>query len=315
MEYNARRSLTWGKRLFMVVLIMGIALYGVALLAERSKEPMRKGFEDYIAGATGHRATITELAVFELVPDTKFVLKGIDLRDSTDPKKILARAESLSLSLPAWRLFTGFIKYHAFELKNLELASGYVFPDKLQVTYAGITDGDIDTVPNLVVEGRYRDQDLLITGDMKREAAGKRWLYSFERSFPITFKLGMIEASGLYVRGLTTISLKQMQVVRGNDRAEFVFKDIDPEVPAGLMEGTINDVPVKGELNKSGETVTLSIRSEAQDAGSARKIVSFISLLEKDLGLEGQEDTGFRIVLENSDAGSGVTTQKEKETE
>lgn len=286
-----RKSLTWGKRLILVVLIMGAMIYGVLSLAEKYKEPMRLGMQDYLMQATGHDAEITSLTKLQLTPNIVFGLDGIDIRERAESRKVLLHADKAYISMPFWNLMLGINSYHALEVKGLQVATGYWLPKKIDISIAGISDKpDSEIPPNFLIDGTYNNLPLLVTAEMDRKAGKKFYKYSFKKEFPVTFKLGALEADGIYERGFTSASFKQVQMVKGADRAEFVARNVDTVPLSADIEGTINDVPFNAVLTKSGESNLLKITLASTGADDLKKVKRFVDSVSKDIGWSGKDN-------------------------
>lgn len=288
-------TMTWGKRLILVVIIMGTIFYGILSLAERNKDSLRKGIEDYLVEATGHPAEITDMVTVELTPNIVFRMNGINVRDKDDSGKVLVHADKAYISMPLWKMLLGQRDYIGFEIQNLEMAGGFYLPKKLTANFVGISDPSPEksSPAIMMVEGTYNDHPILITGDLKRKSSKKYYLYSFPDNFPFTFKIGALEADGLFVRGFNDVSLKQVQLTREDQRAEFVLRDIHFDPLNATSEGTINDNPFKATLKKFGENTVLTILpGPGADIG---EIKALIDNIKEDIGLA--EDDAFRIEI------------------
>lgn len=303
-------TMTWCKRVLLVVLIIGALFYGVLKVAERSTDSMRLGIQDYLSSATKNPAEVTELTTVQLIPEVVFRMGGVSILDKDDPKKALAKAEKAYFAIPLWKLFLGQKDYIGMEIQGLEFSGGYVLPKKLDLGFLGISDPSPEKggTPSMIADGHYNGLPLLITGEMTRHAAKKYYLYEFASAFPFTFKLGQTEADGLFTQGFNSISLKQVQLIRGDERAEFVLRDFKPNPVSGTIEGTINDQPFNGSLTTNGDNITLAI-VPGPDADIA-KIRTLVGKIEKDIGLKKDD----RLQVEIRDA-SGKEELNKKETD
>lgn len=287
----SRKSLTWGKRLVLVILIMGGMVYGVLSLAEKYKEPMRLGLEDYLESVSGQDAEITNLAKLQLTPNVVFGMNGIDIREKGEERKTLLHADKAYISIPFWNLMLGINSYHAFEVKGLKVATGYWMPKKVDISIAGISDkANTDLAPTFMIDGTYNNLPVLITAEMNRAAGKKFYKYSFPDDIPVTFKLGDLEGDGIYERGLTSATFKRVQMVKGADRAEFVMRKITLKPLNAEVEGTINDVPFNAVLTKSGQSNLLKIVPETTGPDDLKKIQRLVDAISRDIGWSGNED-------------------------
>lgn len=295
------KSVTWGKRVILALLVLGVCVYAMLGLAERSTNSLRLGFEDYLTGATGHNAEITELTSAELTPDVALRMKDVIIRDKADRNKVLARAESLFISSPIWSVMTGMARYIAIEAHGLELASGYFMPEKTSIRFAGITDPEPEKkTPQFIVEGTYNGHDVLATAEMERAGGRKHYLYKFGNAFHFTFKIGTIEAAGLYNRRLTHVVFENFVLTHGGRRATLtVTINGDDNAPATL-EGDVDGAAFTGrvETPDAGNNI-LRIMPAAADGPDFEKVASFAQDFAKDLALGGKETDPVRLVIGN----------------
>lgn len=290
-ELWRKQSMTWGKRLLLVILLMGAMIYGVLSFAEKYKDPMRLGLEDYLEKVSGQDAEITDLAKLQLTPNVVFGMNGIDIREKTEGRKTLVHVDKAYISIPFWNLMFGINSYHAFEVKGLKAATGYWMPKKVDITIAGISDKpNTDLSPTFLVDGTYNDLPVLITAEMERKAGKKFYKYSFPDSVPVTFKIGALEGDGIYERGLTDATFKRVQMVKGADRAEFVMRKLRLSPLHADIEGTINDVPFNAVLTKSGQSNLLKITPETTGAQDLKNVQRMIDSISKDIGWSGKGD-------------------------
>lgn len=309
MDKKLAKTLTWGKRLILVVLVVAGLIYLFLSLAERMKEPARLGIQDYLAQITGQAAEITDLELFELTPNMMFRFRGIDIRDKGDRKKVLAHADKFFIAMPAWRMYLGMRDYLGLEVRGLQLATGYVTPKKVDIHFAGISDpAPEEDKAQFLAEGVYNGHPLLITAEMQRKVAGKHYIYSFSGTFPFTFKVGSIEASGLFERNLNSVTLKQVQVVRGADRMEFVLKDLKNDPLHGIAEGSVNGIEFNGELKKSGDDIVFVLSPKNATDSQNQEIEQFLSKLRGDLGLN--DASIFHLDLSSVRPDNAYTTQE-----
>lgn len=309
MDKRFAKSLTWGKRLTLVVLVLVGLIYLFLSIAERMKEPARLGIQDYLSQLTGHTAEITDLELFELAPDMMFRFHGIDIRDKANHKKVLVHADKFFIAMPAWRMYLGMRAYLGLEVRGLEFATGYLTPKKIDISFAGISDpAPEESKAQFLAEGTYNNQSLLLTAEMQRKVAGKHYIYSFSGTFPFTFKLGSIEASGLFERGMSDVTFKQVQVVRGADRMEFVLKNVKNDPLHGVAAGSINGVEFNGELKKSGDDTLFVLTPVNATDGQSREIEAFLAKLRGDLGLD--ETSAFHLELAGAHPDNTSTTQE-----
>lgn len=298
-SHRMRTSITWGKRLVLTLLILGAAVYGVLSLAERSEDSIRLGLQDYLSRATGHEAEITDLVKPQLTPNIAFHMKGIVIRDKENRDKALAKAETAYIALPLWRVMAGVPRYLAFEVRNLELATGFLTPAKMTVGFAGISDPLPETKPaQFLVEGRYNDREMLLTAELERNRARRHYQYHLGGVFSFTFKLGGIEGTGFYHRRMTDALLDHVVLTRdGSELAMTVTLTGDEAAPA-TAEGTINGVGFNARLTKTGDDRVLTITPAAADEKDFQTIQTFVLAVAQDLALTDAETSGLRLAVE-----------------
>ncbi|PZQ45375.1 MAG: hypothetical protein DI551_07500 [Micavibrio aeruginosavorus] len=295
-----KTSLTWGKRLAIVVLILLAMSYGVLILAQRSKESLRLGLQDYLMEATGHQAEITHLAEANIVPQSVFKIQGILIRDKKDDKKVYASVKSAYISLPFFNMMFGRGVYSGFEMKGMEFASGYALPKKLTIDYAGVSDPSPETAtPVFMIEGLYNDYPLLMTMQMSRKQGKGGYLYRFNEITPMTYKLGPLEGDADYVRSFTTLSLEKGRFVLDGHEVEFTATDLDTRPLKARLKGRIDGLDFNGTLIKTNESMVLTIAPANHDENTLKTLKNVISIFQKTLGLTPDDKTMTITINEN----------------
>lgn len=299
-----RESLTWGKRLVIVILIMAGLFYGVVSLAQRSTDPLRKGLEDYLTKSTGHVGEITDLVEAKLVPLVLFKMKGINIRDAKDEKKIYVHADSAYISTAFWRMMLAG-GFYALEIKGLEIATGYLFPQKLTLDFAGISDPDVTVAPYLMAQGEYNKLPLLVTMEMERKQTRRGPVYTLGDNSMTSFKLGTMDGEAITARGFNSVSFESARLQKDGMIAEFTAKNIDSDPKNINIKGMIEGVPFNALLTGSVDNMTLKITPENTDPSNVAKIKRFTDAVMKDLALEDNtttvhvEITGASAATEN----------------
>lgn len=274
MTQNWRKdSMTWGKRIVFVLLIMVAAIYGVLSMASRSPEALRKGLEDYLVKSTGHYGEITELSSVKLVPDIMFEVKGVSVRDRDNFDKVYIYAQSANIGLPLWRMiFGGGGIYRAFEITGLQIATGYILPKKLSLDFAGIADPDPQSsAAQFILDGTYDNRPLLATMEMTRKATKRGPLYAFASKSLSTFKLGDTEGQGLVSRSLFSVSIEAGTLRSGGMNAEFTVADLHKDPLNMKIKGTVEGAGFNAVLTASGDNTLLSVTPDA-DVGTDGRI-------------------------------------------
>ncbi len=288
-------SITWGKRIILVLAILAGIFYGILNMAERSKDSIRLGLQDYMEKATGQKATITEMGTVELSPDMVFRMNGIIIKDREDDKKTLLNIEKAYVAMPFLGMALGQKKYIGFEIQNAEIASGFFLPKKTSISFAGISDPTPDSKdPYFLAEGMYNDRDAMISLRLNRKTEKDHYLYSVPSLSGFTFKIGETEASGLVRQKLFSVSLENLVVTNGPYRADLNIHNISKKTGDAEVAGSINSIPVKGSLSLSGENIVLTINPQTENAKDIQEVSKFAQLLREDLGIvDGQG--GFQI--------------------
>lgn len=264
--------------------------------AERNLEPIRMGLEDYLTQSTGQIAQITSMTKVELVPYTAFGLKGLSLRSRDEADKTLLTAEKIYVSLPLRTLLLGSMDYYALQAENVEIASSVFLPEKLLLSFAGISDKTPDDGPaSLIAEGRYNGQELLLTAALEREAGKKFYIYHFGKQSAVTFKLGEIEGYGVFKRSKQ--SLGNITLTRGPHRAIFSVDNIFSEDSLSL-DGTINGVAFTGTVEKRGDQKILKIIPVYTEKDDDKRVLNFIKIISKDIAIDDKAD----FIIEVDDA-------------
>ena len=301
-----KESLTWGKRLVLVIVIMGAIFYGVVSLAQRSTDPLRRGLEDYLTKTTGHIGEITELSEAKLVPLVLFKMTGINIRDAKDPKKIYMHADSAYISTAFWRMMVAG-GFYALEIKGLEIATGYFLPLKIVLDFAGICDPDPAFAPYLMAQGQYNKLPLLLTMEMERKQSRRGIVYTLGSNSMTSFKLGELEGEAITTRHFNNVSLESARLEKDGMVAEFTANNIDSQ-PANIdIKGRIEGVGFNALLTGSGDNISLKITPESNDAASLKKIKRFTDAVLKDLGLDGKN---FKVRVEITGMSTDVIENK-----
>lgn len=276
--------MTWGKRIVLVLFIMVAVVYAVLSLASRSPEALRKGLEDYLVKSTGHYGEITELSRIQLVPDVIFEVKGISVRDREDLDKIYIHAQSAHIGLPLWRMiFGGGGIYRAFEIRGLQLATGYLLPKKLALDFAGIADPDPQaSAAQFILDGTYNDRPLLATMEMTRKVTKRGPLYAFASKSLSTFKLGDTQGQGLVSRSFFSVSIEAGTLRSGGIGAEFTATDLHKDPLNINIDGTVGDAGFNAVLTASGDNILLSVTPDADVGVDGR--IAIKRLVESVLG-------------------------------
>lgn len=300
-----RESLTWGKRLALVIVVMGALFYGVVFLAQRSTDSLRRGLEDYLSKSTGHVGEITDLVEAKLVPLVLFKMKGINIRDAKDEKKIYVHADSAYISTAFWRMMVAG-GFYALEIKGLKIATGYFLPQKLTLDFAGISDPDVQSPPYLMAQGNYNKLPLLLTMEMERKRTRRGTVYSLGDNSMTSFKLGNIDGEAITTRHFNSVSLESARLEKDTMAAEFTADNIDSWPLNAKIKGTIEGVAFNALLTGSGHNIILKITPESNDPTSIKKIKNYTDVVLKDLGLEG-EDSKVKVKIAGMPA---ETTEK-----
>lgn len=293
-QFWRAQPITWGKRLIFVVLIMGGMGYGVLKLAERSKEPIRQGLQDYLSQATGHVAEITDMKHVALVPNVVFDMEGILVRDGD---ATLASVRRMRIAVPLVNVFFGKQDYLGFEIETLEAASGYILPKKLTLDYAGISDSKKGEFPPVfLIKGTYNALPVHITAEIDRKTSrGGASVYRLKKKYPMTFKFGGLAVEGMYVQGDNgSPALENVHFDYKGQKGTFDLAGLGRKSPGVKVAGTLDGVVFNAELTKSGDSYMLRIMPETDDPRSVTKIKKLVTGVQKDIGLD-EKDKKFSI--------------------
>lgn len=287
-----KKSLTWGKRLTLVVIILFGLIYGVLSLAERSKDALRQGFEAQLMKATGYQAHITDMVTADLVPTVSFRMKGITLQDKENPDKTVLDIKQAYIATSFFSMMTGVGKYYGLEFKDVDIASGLLFPKKTSLKFAGVSDPSPVTAPaTFLVDGTYNDLPLLLTAELQRKIKSRGPFYSLADSFPVTFKLGPSEGTAMYKRGFLDAGLYDGLLTRDGHELRFKIELEDDEPLKIKALGALDGVHFNAELTKTGEDKLLKISSESQKENDLTGLKKFMEAFLKDLGLSEKDLT------------------------
>ena len=280
-----RKSLTWGKRLILVVLILGGFGYLVLSMAARSPEPIRLGLQDYIKEASGHDAQITDLAKVKLVPNLSLEARGILIRDAVEGKSLL-KAGRVAVGMPFLSILLGSPKYHSFEAEKIEIASGFFLPQKLSLAFAGISSENAELgEAYFMAEGEYNALPLLFTANMFMNSRGKKPLFYFSNEIPVSLKLGKTELSGTYTRTWDGVALNGVEARHENEFVMFDVRDIKQNPFSASFTGDYNGQAFTGSILQEQNILTLSLRIK-----SPEDFERFLIPVLKDFALFERED-------------------------
>lgn len=287
-----RKTMTIGSRIATVIVVLILLVIGVLKLAERSEEPLRLGVQDFLSKLTGGQAEITEMPKSELFPEIIFHVKGVVVREQEKKDKSLITAEDGYLAIDFWRSFLGFSRFNAFEIRNLKISSGYLFPAKMDLVFAGISDPPPHEIsPVLLLEGAYNKLPLMVTIEMRRHGQEKP-KYDFGKVVPMTFKLGTLEASAYMERKFDSVGFEKITAVRGPHKAIFAMTEIKNDPLLMKANGTLDDVPFSAELTKQDKIKTLVITTSEPE-----KITKFMDLVRHDFGIDKDSKTFIINIL------------------
>ena len=286
----------------VVALVMATLMYGVLTLAQRSTDSLRKGLEDYISKSTGKRGEITELSEASLIPDVHFNLKGVNVRDWEPSGKTYLHADNIYVSTPFWRLLIGSAYYAAFEVKKLDIASGFLFPKKINIAFAGISDPDpADGTAQFIIDGSYNALPMLATMEMDRKETRKGAVYGFTRHAVSSFKLGETEMEALVVRGWDSVSLESARLKRGDIAVEFSAADIGSRPLNVAVKGSLDGMVFNGSLIGKEDNITLKVIPETVNEEVINNLRHLLEGVLADLGLNKGE-TVVRLEIEDAAA-------------
>lgn len=304
---RTQKSLSAGKRIFLVILVMAGVMITVLKLAESSKDPLRLGLQDYLVKATGHPSEITSLQRSKLFPDIDFVAEGIVVRDGANRERTLVTVENAAIAMPFWKRFLGVADYRALSFRNVAIATGYVLPKKIELTFAGISaSADLSVPAFFVIDGRYNNRDILMTAEMRRHGES-RPTFDFAKSFPVTFKIGNSEAMGTLERKGGKTGFEELEVRTGKHKAILHFPDIKINPLSATFKGEMENIVFDGSINRDSGKTVVTINMIEGDAGPVKEL---ISSLKEDLGLE--DDSFVKITLNSAADKPAETSQEEK---
>jgi hypothetical protein len=295
------RGWTWGKRLFLTVLVLGFLMYGFLSLAQQWAEPIRKGLEDNITQMTGNPAQITDMIEARFVPNMVAHGRGLLVRDGKNPDRTLVAAEEFYISMPFWRVLFGRQGYVGIDVKNLDIASGFYLPRKVSIAHAGIAGSQDPAVrPHFFIDGMYNDAPLLITAEMQKIDGRGGPLYRFADVIPLTFKIGGLESTALYRRGLVDVALENGHILLNGGAVDFSIENMDGPASEWVISGILRGVPFEGFLEETPLGYRLNIKIEETDSAKNASIATFLKDIQAVLGLKTRED-GLALRLNGQD--------------
>jgi hypothetical protein len=292
----AQKSMSIGSRIFIVVLITIAIIFGTLKLAERSNNALRLGLQDFLSQALMADAEITTLEQSKLVPEIIFHAKGINIRDKEDGERMLASADQAYIAIDFWRSFIGSGRFNGLEVRDLEIASGFLFPRKTSIKFLGISDPPPQTIsPVMLMTGEYNKKELMVTLELRRHGSPV-FKYDFGKVVPMTFKLGDLEASGFMERKFDSVGFEKITLRRGNHQAVFSLNNMG-EKPLNLnLEGMIDEsIPFTAQVSEKDDVKTMLVHV---DEDKLQNATIFFNLISQDFGLEKDNDF-FRIDVQS----------------
>ncbi len=283
-----QKTLGVGQKILIVLLIMAGLMIGILEFAEGMKDPIRLGLQDYLSRASGdHKAEITSLEKSELFPQVYFIIEGVSIRDKDDATKILATADKIEIATSFWKTFFGFADYHTFKVENAVFAADYALPQKLVLSFSGISDPSPDiTPPYFVLDGVYNKRPLLVTAEMRRGGDQKSYHYDFAREFPVTFKLGGTEANARFQRNLASIEFAQFALASGDYKVILRTEGMSFKPLHIRFIGEMGENPLAGELTQGAAgDYELYVTPGVEDPAFSADLQKFITSIRADLGL------------------------------
>lgn len=299
-------------KIAIVIGVLVAIMIGILKIAEKSKDSLRLGLQDYLLQATGHPSEISNLETAKLFPQIDFSMKGIVVRDKDAKSKTLITAGHARMSLSFWNTFLGIRRYNVLEATDVAFASGYVMPQKLTLKFMGISDIDPRGFlpPQFTMVGQYNGKPLAATAEMERHGKSN-FSYGFDSTFPVTFKIGETEAVGQFVRGFTQVGFKGVAIVSGGIHGLFSTTDMTFEPLNITFEGTVADAPVSGTISQIEQELVVTLTPTSDDVKGLKKLESFAKSMRDDLGL-GAADGNFKIVIEGLSV-PPISPEKNKE--
>lgn len=302
-----QRTLTYGKRIFLVLAIFVGVLIAMLQLAEGSKDALRLGLQDYLVKTTGHPSEITKLERSNLFPDIDFLLKGIVVRDKADKDKTLVTVDSMSVKMPFWKRFIGIVQYEYLRAENVAVATGYIFPQKMEFSFIGISaSADLSVPAFFIADGRYNERAVLLTAEMRRH--GKETpTFDFGNAIPLTLKIGNSEIIGSLTRSGNQTGFKELDLTSGRKKAVLSEVSIHTDPFSITFAGAMENAAFNGTLQKIEGVMTLTIDMVDGDSSAPHGLVDS---LFKDLGLD--EKTGPVVIINDAPDDIPAPEQKEK---
>jgi len=287
----------------MVVILLSVIFIGVLELTEQFKDPLRLGLQDYLSQTTGHNAEISDLVEIELFPDVLLAMKGVAIRDAKKPEKTLLKVGSAYLSLDFRSYFLNLNRYRLFEIKQMEIATGYLFPQKMALSYIGITDPTpAQSQPVFLIEGVYNTHPLLATAQMERMGRTVPFSYRFQSLFPVSFKLGPVEAKGVFSRHGNKIGFADIALTRNDQTASFAADDIRFSPLAISIAGKAGNVPFTGSLARAEGGVSLNLVAKTKSAAEFGQFRRFVFDILNDFGVKDKSEIIKVTINQNTEA-------------
>jgi hypothetical protein len=180
-------------RIALALAIMAGAMIATLKLLETSGEPLREGFQSYLAQVTHSRVYVTALPNPKFFPDVHVTAQNMVFSDMEDPKKKLANVDLMEFSIPFVNLLISRQEFESFTIGNLTIEKDVVLPRQLHIEKAAVENGPVSAV--MKATGKYGAEALTATIDLTKHE-GTPVYYSLPHHTPFEFILGDITLKG-----------------------------------------------------------------------------------------------------------------------
>jgi hypothetical protein len=223
------RVRTWLTRIIVAAMI---AFFGFSLMLSTlgglggPRAPLRKGLEEYLSQVSGYAASIGEFRDMQFYPD--FMIDAGDISFTAPGGEEVAHIGSVTLARPFFDQILMRNRFITFAVKDMRVNAGIVSGRRLELSRMGFTGKGPGGPPALTGEGRYGDDAVRFSIDMKTERDRRgRVLYAMLKDRPFRLALGELRAEGMTANaGLSGLRIVLDRLSGGGDDAhgDFMLK-------------------------------------------------------------------------------------------
>lgn len=178
---------------------IGFILFALNVVSGTS-ETQKRGLEQAFSQIFKGSAHFQKLDSFNLIPKFSLQISGLEISGLTSAgsQDGALRADLLGIGFGSEDLFFKTRLIERFDIKNLVISEGVIFPLRLEIIQAGLVKSSVEGTAKFAFSGLYGEKDLKGEIDMKSPSAGSQ-KFGLDEENKFTMNVGAIQASGIYV--------------------------------------------------------------------------------------------------------------------